>query len=34
MNKKIIVLMGVGGLIMAFSYFLQVKGYLKEEKSV
>lgn len=25
MNKKIIVLMMVGGFIMAFSYFLQVK---------
>lgn len=25
MNKKIIVLMGVGGLILVFSYFLQVK---------
>lgn len=33
MNKKIIVLMVVGGLIMMFSYFLQVKGYLKNETS-
>lgn len=31
MNKKIIVLMVVGGFIMMFSYFLQVKGYLKDE---
>jgi hypothetical protein len=31
MDKKIIVLMVVGGLIMMFSYFLQVKGYLKDE---
>ncbi len=31
MNKKIIVLMVVGGLILMFSYFLQVKGYLKGE---
>ncbi len=30
MNRKILVLMVVGGLIMAFSYFLQVRGYLKE----
>lgn len=33
MNKKIIVLMVVGGLIMMFSYFLQVKGYLKADSS-
>jgi hypothetical protein len=33
MDKKIIVLMVVGGLIMMFSYFLQVKGYLKDEQS-
>jgi uncharacterized membrane protein len=32
MNKKIIVLMVVGGLIMMFSYYLQVKGYLKESE--
>lgn len=32
MNKKIIVLMVVGGLIMMFSYFLQVKGYLKSDE--
>lgn len=31
MNKKIVVLMVVGGLIMMFSYFLQVKGYLKAD---
>lgn len=31
MNKKIIVLMVVWGLIMMFSYFLQVKGYLSEQ---
>ena len=30
MNRKIFVLMVVGGLIMAFSYFLQARGYLKE----
>jgi hypothetical protein len=33
MDKKIIVLMVVGGLIMMFSYFLQMKWYLKDEKS-
>lgn len=33
MDKKIIVLMVVGGMIMMFSYFLQVKGYLKDESS-
>lgn len=33
MDKKIIVLMVVGGLIMIFSYFLQVKWYLKDQKS-
>ncbi|NRH20469.1 DUF2339 domain-containing protein [Candidatus Gracilibacteria bacterium] len=33
MDKKIIVLMVVGGFIMIFSYFLQVKGYLKDENS-
>lgn len=32
MNKKIIVLMVVGGIIMMFSYFLQVKGYLKDSE--
>lgn len=32
MNKKIIVLMVVGGLIMMFSYYLQVRGYLKESE--
>ncbi len=31
MNKKIMVLMLVWGIIMMFSYFLQVKGYLKDE---
>jgi Predicted membrane protein (DUF2339) len=31
MDKKIIVLMVVGWVIMMFSYFLQVKWYLKEE---
>lgn len=31
MNKKIIVLMIVGWLIMFFSYFLQIKGYLKDK---
>lgn len=30
MNKKIIVLMIVGGLIMVFSYLLHSKGYLKD----
>lgn len=33
MDKKIIVLMVVGGAIMMFSYFLQVKGYLKDDSS-
>ena len=33
MDKKIIVLMVVGGCIMMFSYYLQVKGYLKDENS-
>jgi hypothetical protein len=33
MNKKIIVLMVVGGLIMTFSYVLQVKWYLKDENA-
>ncbi len=33
MNKKIIVLMLVWGIILLFSYFLQVKGYLREGKS-
>ncbi len=33
MDKKIIVLMVVGGFIMMFSYFLQVKGYLKDENA-
>lgn len=32
MDKKIIVLMVVGGIIMMFSYFLQVKGYLRERE--
>lgn len=31
MNKKIIVLMVVGGLMMMFSYFLQSKWYLSKE---
>jgi len=31
MDKKIIVLMVVGGLIMMFSYFLQIKGYLSDK---
>lgn len=33
MNRKIIVLMVVGGAIMIFSYFLQIKGYLKDENT-
>lgn len=33
MDKKIIVLMVVGGFIMMFSYFLQVKGYLTDENA-
>jgi len=33
MDKKIIVLMVVGGLIMIFSYYLQVKWYLSDKKS-
>lgn len=32
MDRKIIVLMVVGGLIMMFSYFLQVKGYLRDKE--
>ncbi len=32
MDKKIIVLMVVGGLIMMFSYVLQAKGYLRTSK--
>ena len=31
MRNKIVVLMVVGGLLLVFSYFLQVKWYLKEE---